>query len=376
MELRVTLLLLASLGFNAGTFLGFSLPGVLTLLLVACSLPLVPGLLTLPSLARGAITGLPLRLLVCLVPDGHSRGLYRTDLRWVPVVRSCVAVPGLATRIALQERYEPHLSAHKAIKIGNVRRSGYFGLSCVVVPRPPPVPALAPVSRKVATPATTSPVVVAPWLPPPSDLVLPSAPATRLVPRVEPVRGARVAKRWTACAQSGWFPMKITISLSESPMEGTEPSLAPQPWVGDRYGDVEMEDVVRPEEMEASLEWLELGRDGGEGDGEESEGEEMDWSADEGVSTQQLHQSSSDDDDDDPNAALVEDIEAGGVADEAAAAAAPASQGNSTPQEEDLSERMICKDCRDDPPLVAENENGELVCDSCGLVLAAADYQV
>ncbi|KAK6433963.1 transcription initiation factor IIB [Oleoguttula sp. CCFEE 5521] len=365
MELRVTLLLLAFLGFNAGTPFGFSLPGALTLVLVACSLPLVPGLLTLPSLARGAITGLPLRLLVCLVPVGHSRGIYRTDLRWVPIVRSCVAVPGLATRIALQERYEPHLSAHKAIKIGNVRRPGYFGLARVVVPRPSPAPVSAPVSRKVATPANTFSVVAALWLPPSSDLVLPSAPATRLVPRAVPVRGARVAKRWTAGAQRGRCPTKTTISLSASPMEGAEPSSAPpQPWVGGRDGDVEMEDVVRPEEMEASLEWLGLGRDG-----KESEGEEMDWSADEGVPTQEPHQSTSDDDDDDAdddNAKLSAQIDE-------ETAAQPATQGNFTPQEADLSERLICKTCGEDPPNLEDN-GSEVTCKSCGLVLAASDY--
>ncbi|KAK6436710.1 hypothetical protein LTR95_007094 [Oleoguttula sp. CCFEE 5521] len=310
MELRVTLLLLAFLGFNAGALLRLSLPDALTLALVACSLPLVPGLLTLPSLARGAITALPLRLLVCLVPAGHSR-----DLRWVPVVRSCVAVPGLATRIALRRRNETRFCAPKAIKIGHVRRSGYFGFSRVVVPRPPPIPAPAPVSRKVATPATTSSVMSS-WLPPSSDLVLPSAPATRLVPRAVPVRGARVAKRWTAGAQSGWPPTKTTMSLSASPMEGAEPSLAPpQTWVGDRDGDVEMEDVVRPEEMEAALEKVGMGREQveeveSEEGGVEEVGEEMDWAADEGVSTQEPHQSADDDDSDDDNAKLSASIDA------------------------------------------------------------------
>nr|OQO29375.1 hypothetical protein B0A51_03157 [Rachicladosporium sp. CCFEE 5018] len=368
MELRVTLLLLAFLGFNAGTLLGFSLPGALTLALIACSLPLVPGLLTLPSLVCGAITGLPLRLLLCLVPAGHSRGIYRTDLRCIPVVRSCVAIPGLATRIALQERYEPYLCAHKAIKIGNVRRSGYFGLSRLVVPRHPPVLAPAPVSRKVATPATISPVVAAaPYLPPSSELVLPSSPTTRLVPRVEPVRAARVAKRWSAGALGGWFPTKTTISLSTSPMEGFEPSLAPpQLWDGDRDGDVEMEDVVRPEEMEASLEWLGLGRDGDEDDGEGREGQEMDLSADEGVPTHQPHQSTDDDDSDDDNAKLSAQIDE-------ETAAQPATQGNLIPQEEDLSERLICRDCGDDPPNLEDN-GSEVTCKSCGLVLAASNY--
>ncbi|OQO13315.1 hypothetical protein B0A48_01543 [Cryoendolithus antarcticus] len=366
MELRVTLLLLAFLGFNAGTLLGFSLPGALTLALIACSPPIVPGLLTLPSLVCGAITGLPLRLLLCLVPAGHSHGIYRTDLRCIPVVRSCVAIPGLATRIALQECYEPYLCAHKAIKIGNVRRSGYFGLSRLVVPRPPPVLAPAPVLRRVATQATTS-SVAASWLPPSFDLVLPSAPTTRLVPRVEPVRGARVAKRCTAGAQSGWSPTKTTISLSVSPREGTLPSLAPPLlWVGERDGDVEMEDVVRPEEMEASLEWLGLGRDGDEDDGEGREGQEMDLSADEGVPTHQPHQSTDDEDSDDDNAKLSAQIDE-------ETAAQPATQGNLIPQEEDLSERLICRDCGDDPPNIEDN-GSEVTCKSCGLVLAASNY--